>query len=347
MHRLRKNRKTTRVARRRRRKATRRRDLSKFIPSADSDFAFTAVNFMRHLEAFAEESDVPDLEIELLGRAVREYRSALTKATHRTTRTEQAIGEKNAARKEAEDRVRLVANMIRTSPYVSASHKQALRLKEQPKRKKARKCPTRPPLLEFLGSGDGVAQGAGTGGGSGLHVLRFWDYEPPVPGQRLDRKSKSKPEGAVRLELFVDLVPAGEPLPQSPLDRVRMGRGWPWYLRSFTKNPIEVEFPLAAQPMLVVYWARWADSAGETSRFSNTCVARIEGWTPTLNALPEGGSCSASAQPRVGIIEPRQLQGRGAGDADVSYRIEAKCVLVQLPGAEPRMLPSADDAMWS
>jgi len=31
--------------------------------------------------------------------------------------------------------------------------------------------------------------------------------------------------------------------------------------------------------MLVVYWARWADATGEVSRFSETCVARVEGWS--------------------------------------------------------------------
>jgi len=328
MHKLRKNRNTTRVARRRRGRKTRRRDLSKLIPSADSDFAFTAWNFLTRLEAQRDQFDVPELEIELLGRAVRKYRSALAKATHRNTRTAQATLEKNSARKEAEEQVRLVANMVRSSPYVEPHLKALLRLKVQPKRKRPRTCPKRPPVLEFLGSGDGVAQEAGTGGGSGMHVLRFWDHQPPVIGQRLDRKRKSKPEGAVRLELFVDLVPPGEPVPQSPFDRVREGRGFPWYLRSFTKNPIEVQFPIPAQPMLVVYWGRWADSSGETSAFLKTCVARIEGWTQhaPATALPERA-------PAV-VVEHLSRPVR---------QIDAKCLILGLPYAEMRALPEGEN----
>ncbi len=35
--------------------------------------------------------------------------------------------------------------------------------------------------------------------------------------------------------------------------------------------------PLASEPMRVVYWARWADSAGNVGPFSATAVGWIEG----------------------------------------------------------------------
>jgi hypothetical protein len=70
---------------------------------------------------------------------------------------------------------------------------------------------------------------------------------------------------------------------------------------------MEVQFPIPSEPMLFVYWARWADSTGEVSRWSKPCVARVEGWTSSMPALPEGGSA---------------LQAR---------RVETKYVFIQTP----------------
>jgi hypothetical protein len=120
-------------------------------------------------------------------------------------------------------------------------------------------------------------------------------------------KRRAKPDGAVRLELFVDLVPEGEPVPKHPFER-RSGMGG-WYLRSFTKSPIRVEYPRPVNgSMLVVYWARWADATGDFGMFSKTCVARPEGWTatPHHSALPEGSS-------------------------GIATRVEAKYVYIQTP----------------
>ena len=53
-------------------------------------------------------------------------------------------------------------------------------------------------------------------------------------------------------------------------------------MRSFTTNPIRVEFPMPKEPMLIVYWGRWADSTGEVGRWSETVIARVEGWTHSI-----------------------------------------------------------------
>jgi hypothetical protein len=290
------------------------------VPSADSDFALTAYAFAHHLAEHTAACGVTAEQVAEVAEAVSEYRAALAKTLHRRTRTQDMIGRKNAARRKAEEVVRRVANIIRANPDVPHFHKKVLRLKERPKRARPRKCPKRPPVLRFLGSGDGIALAAGTGGGSGVHVLEFRDV---ADGFRPDGgiPRRARPDGAVRLELFVDLVPVGEPVPRGPLDRVRSGRGWPWYLRSFTRSPIEVEFPLPAAPMLVCYWGRWADSAGDVSRFSNTCVARLEGWTP--GSIPAPGNTALPADARA-VLPDRQ-------DA---HRIEARCVILHLPYAE-------------
>jgi hypothetical protein len=102
--------------------------------------------------------------------------------------------------------------------------------------------------------------------------------------------SGAKPEGAARLELFVDLIPPGEPIPNHPGHR---HGGLGFYLRSFTRSPLKVEYPKTDSPMRVVYWGRWASSTGEPGPFSRALVAPIDMmyWSqfalpgPTQNAL--------------------------------------------------------------
>lgn len=95
-------------------------------------------------------------------------------------------------------------------------------------------------------------------------------------------KTKANPDGAVRLELFVDLVPPDEEVPAHP-GAIHGGR--PWYLRSYTRSPIVIAPPMARVPMRIVYWARWADSTGNVGPFSATAVAWIEGGNVSRPAM--------------------------------------------------------------
>ncbi len=269
---------------------------------------------------------------------VRAYRSALAKSYARWSRTEESIFAKNRARKAAEQAVRRLADVICANPDVDVLDKRRLRLYERPTRLKPRRCPMRPPILRFVGTRDGVKRHGAAGSGSGIHLLQFLDsgddHRRDIGLQR-----RAKPDGAARLELFVDLIPVGEPVPKSPLDRVRAGRGWPWYLRSYTKSPIEVEFPLPAQPMLVCYWARWAGATGEVGRFSETCVARVEGWTADpAHALPPGASGVAIEQVRG----DERGGERGALPAGRAATLEHKCVIVRLPAFERMLVEEAE-----
>jgi hypothetical protein len=137
--------------------------------------------------------------------------------------------------------------------------------------------------------------------------------------------SKAKPEGAVRLELFVDLVPPDEPIPAHP-GANHAGR--PWYLRSYTRSPIVLQPPMARVPMRVVYWGRWADSTGEVGPFSATAVAWIEGGSHQL--LPGGTGLelgSLSGRKPVKLIE--DASAPGPADRDVTYRVAVMEVQVQ------------------
>ena len=88
----------------------------------------------------------------------------------------------------------------------------------------------------------------------------------------------------------------------------------------YTRSPMEVEYPIPSQPMLIVYWAKWADSTGNTSRCSKTCVARVEGWTSDAAALTDSVRAS--------------LGGR---------QVETKCVVISSPIVGELPAASRDD----
>ncbi len=301
------------LERHRRRKAARRRlESDKFIPTGDSDFALRAKKFAEYIEADPDRYFVGKDDVTIITRAVSTYRDALAKATNPRMRRTDLIVEKDRARKEAERIVRSYANQIRACPDIWKSHKELIGIVERPRKLTRRTCPKQPPELVFDGSPPGGPHRHTwtQGGAVGRHILRFTDD--------LEAGRRAKPTGAARLELFFDLVPPGQGgVPQSPYER-----GWPKYLRSYTKNPMEVEFPMpiggvggVGGAMLVVFWARWADATGEVSRFSKTCIARVEGWT--ANALPAG-------------TEARE--------------VETKYVFVQAPFALPDQIDVLDHA---
>lgn len=289
-------------------KNRRRRNLVKFIPEADSDFAFTASNFASHIRRNADVCNVSADEVAEIDKAVKGFREALTAllvARVGKGHSPQLRMRKDTARKKAEEIVRRYANIIRADPNVSEMNKTQLRLKAKPKKLGKRKCPRTPPTLQFLGSGDGVAGGVGIGSGSGVHVIQFVDQEQDA----ILVRRKAKPDGAVRVELFFDMIPVGEPVPRLPNER-----GWPKYENSYTRSPMEVDFPIPSEPMLLVYWARWAGSACDVSRWSKPCVARVEGWTS--HALP---------QAKAAMLE------NGQRTLAAATRVETKYVYIQTP----------------
>jgi hypothetical protein len=287
-------------------KRRKRRNLVKFVPEADSDFAFTAGGFAAMLQADPAKYGLTTENAAEIEAAVSEFRSLLAKTLHRFTRNAQMVMLKDVARQKAEDVVRRYANIIRANPDVKDTDKRMLRIKVRPKRLGKPKCPLHPPALRFLGSGDGV---------EGVHLLRYAESDEGkviLPSATYGMHRKARPDGAARMELYFDMIPVGEPVPMRPDER-----GWPKYLDSYTRSPMEVEFPMPSVPMLFVYWGRWVGTRGDRSRWSRPCVARVEGWSPgRAPALPEGVA------------------------SQMERRLETNVVCVRTPIAG--LLPSAD-----
>jgi hypothetical protein len=267
-----------------------RRRCSKFIPDSDTDFAQMARTFANGIARNPARFKLSAGDAEEIGRAVADFRAAQCLALRKGTRTMFTLAGRAEARRKAEAIVRRYANVIRANPEIGALDKRAIGVRVRPTRLQKRACPMTRPLLSFVGSG---YQRDATGGSRPVHLLRFVD--------QLGSGTRAKPPGAARLELFVELVPPGEPIPTHPCER---SGGRAWYLRSFTKSPMKVHYPMPPTPMLVVYWGRWADATGAIGPWSPTAVARVEGWTWADSAPAlEGAERAAEPQRLAAPVE--------------------------------------------
>jgi len=229
----------------------------KFIPNGDFDFVMMAEHFARSIAAEPGRFAVAALDAEALSVAVVNFRAALN-AARGGMRSAAATRAKEEARAGAEKIVRKMAAVIRVNERIDAAAKVLLGLRERPAKVKQQPVPTEPPRIKFvraLHEGNGAVP---------MHELEFGE---------LHKYRSGRPEGAVRLELFVDLILPDEAIPGHP--GANHG-GRPWYLRSFTRSPIVLAPPMTRVPMRVIYWGRWADSSGNVGPFSATAAAWIE-----------------------------------------------------------------------
>jgi hypothetical protein len=233
----------------------------KFIPNGDLDFATKAESFARTLLAEPERFDVPRGEAEELDAAVKKYRAAL-RACRFGGRSQAATRVKEDARGEAERIMRHLGHLLRLNKSLDAASKVMLGIRERAARPKFTPCPQEPPRLSFK-------RALHQAGATPMHELTFTSRD----------FKRAKPEGAVRLELFVDLIAPDEPVPTRP--GANHG-GRPWYLWSYTRSPIVIAPPMPRVPMRVLYWGRWAGSGGgpeNVGPFSATAAGWIEGGT--------------------------------------------------------------------
>jgi hypothetical protein len=229
----------------------------KFIPNGHLDFVIKAENMARQIAADPAKFEIGPDDAAELSAAVAKYRAAI-QAECGGGRSAAALQAKKDARRAAKEIVQRVGNLIRSNPRIDAATKVSIgmRMRQPASKMKMRPVPNEPPRLRFVRAHHERAA-------TPVHELKFCSLD-----------HKAKPPGAVRLELFVALIPPEEPVPTMP--GVSHG-SWAWYLRSYTRSPIKLVPPIASVPMRVVYWGRWADSLGNVGPFSATAVAWIEG----------------------------------------------------------------------
>src|SRR5687768_882135 len=284
----------------------------KAIPNGDLDFKTMAQCFAQTIAKYAERFEVARDDVEQLDVAVRKYSDAL-QASRSGARSEAATRAKDDARYEAEQIIRRLRHLVRLNKRIDAASKILLGIRERTSKPKMLSCPPEPPRLRFV-------RALHESGASPMHELSFHAFD----------WSRSRPEGAVRLELFVDLIPPEERIPSHP--GANQG-GRPWYLRSYTRSPIVLAPPMPRVPMRILYWGRWADSAGGVGPFSATCAGWIEGGSH--QHLPGAPAMYFGKEPTK-LLDVPVLPGReekySVAVLDVHYRSF-------LPGSTPAPEP--------
>jgi hypothetical protein len=274
------------------------------IPTGDSDFASKAESFARAIAEEPGKFQITQSDSDALSAAVAKFRQTL-QAHRRGGQSDVTRIIKDEARKEAVAIMRRLRNLVRANDRIDAATKVLVNIHERSKAKQLL-VPNEPPRLRFLRAHHESAS-------TPMHELMF---------QSLD--CKSKPPGAVRLELFVDLIPPNEEIPAMPGANhagVMVGRAW--YLRSYTRSPIKLIPPMARVPMRVVYWGRWADSQGNVGPFSATAVGWIEGGSQAFLPGGTGMVMSRMNGPNpVPILEDANATREGEqGGRDETYSV--------------------------
>ena len=171
----------------------------KFIPNGDSDFVVMAESFARTIAMEPARFAISQEDSDELSGLVQRFRDAFQTCIS-GERSKSATRAKEDAREAAIDIIRRLANQVRVNRKIDNASKVALGLRLRTKTPKAIVCPQEPPRLKFVRAHH---EGVGT---VPRHELSFGALE----------WGKSKPAGAVRLELFVDLIPPEEPIPTHP-----------------------------------------------------------------------------------------------------------------------------------
>ncbi|HEV2295221.1 MAG TPA: hypothetical protein VGR35_15320 [Tepidisphaeraceae bacterium] len=260
----------------------------KFIPDGDVEFAQMARNFAARVSKESARFHLPQADAQAIAQAVAEFAQAHSANVHRHTRSSATAMRKNEARAVAERLIRKAATLIRVNEQISAADKVLVAVREKPAKLRKRDCPQTQPVLFLKGAKRGweVADH--------LHRIRFSDGPRTL--------SQSKPEGAARLELWVDVISRGAPVPDAPSQRYG---AHPLYLRSYSRSPIDVDYPKFAGPVQVIYWARWASATGETGPFSRPLAVPVDAFA-TQPALPDRTSRALGEQQTVFVTAVRR-----------------------------------------
>jgi hypothetical protein len=282
----------------------------RFFPDADTAFEHKMRAFADNIAQRPEAYGIPRDDEQAIVQAVKDFAGALQSSRVPSTRSKALVARKDEARAELTQLVRRALLLIRANEQLSIEDRVNIGLIERPERAKKQRCPQSQPVLYFK------ADVHRTWSTPGWHVITFNDL--------IVSAKRAKPDGASRLELFVDLVPLDEPWPNMPGDR---HGGLAFYLGSYTRTPFKIAYPKTNVPMRVVYWGRWANNTGETGPFSRPLVAPLDSemWSHLLPG-PEDEARGPRVEQRVIITSARRALPEGVETIDTLHA-ESKRVL--------------------
>jgi hypothetical protein len=153
------------------------------------------------VEAQPEEFAATPQEVQELCEASEAFSSAFMKASGGGTRSMVATEVKDKARDHAKKVVTRLRERLRHVEDLSPVARVVLKLRERAGKPKPAELPKAPPKLRW------VRALHEANAASPMHELEFREFHSD---------SRSRPSGAARLELFVDLIPPDEPIPNHP-----------------------------------------------------------------------------------------------------------------------------------
>jgi hypothetical protein len=217
-------------------------DRNTLIPERDGDFALSADSFASEIELSPAEFGVTPADAQTIRRVINEFLTALRVCNTPETRATPFITRKDNARVSAEQIMRTYANILRANMGISDERLAQLHIYRRPSTLSRRSCPATSPLLNFVAAGVMA------------DVLFFRDSMTP--------KSRAKPPGAERLELFSAYLDEGAKYRgELPPENKK-------YEGSFKKNPINVPLDFSMGNRRPTFWARWAGFDGEVGPWS-------------------------------------------------------------------------------
>lgn len=225
----------------------------KFIPNGDHDFLKMAENFAANVGGSPEQYGISEADAAELRAATARFAEAMRACGNPYERSPAVTAVKEQTRRSAETILRRLTAVIKSNPAVDGAAKVIIGLNERTKAAAPLTVPDEVPRFSFW---------------------RAYHENGQVPEHELGfgaLDGSARPRGAVRLELFVDLIPADVSVQAHYRDGLPSR---PVYVRSYTKSPIRLVPPMADVPMRVIYFARWADADGNVGPMTGA----VEGW---------------------------------------------------------------------
>ena len=227
-----------------------------YIPRADAAFYAWAGQFCRGIASDPARFMLTPATGEHLMQQFNEFETAFLIAVNQKTRTRGTICDKDDKRSILKSSCRAEAAFIRVNKGITDGDKLGIGVPPENVARHKRRCPSTPPLLQYIGSLPG------------LNELRY--HSSDTPG------SKSKPYGAERLELWRAYSIHGGPNAE-PLPTIKDAELVNSYKKS--KMLIETDLEQEARGARPTYWGRWVGFHGDVGPWSlalNTTIAARE-----------------------------------------------------------------------
>lgn len=231
-----------------------------YIPSTDAGFRDWLVNFSNLISADPIRYGLEQSDATIIANLKTTYDDAYQTVQSPSTRTPNAIGQKDALKASAIASVRVYAMLIKSNAGVTNDDKLALGIHVDDTTHTPIPAPESSPLLNIVSAF------------SGVHHIRYADENTPT--------SRRKPHGAIQIELYVHVGTNATADPEAAK-----------FVGAYTRNPILYEFDSQDANKIATYFARWRTQKGLVGPWSLPVAMTVAFGGPVDQQMfiPDGG----------------------------------------------------------